>query len=263
MSTLNYATTARTVFTPVGGSTTAGVGGMSNVTSTVVALVHFTVTGNLDLVGLTNSGLTDWYHALSWSNRLTDDDGLTAGLGSATTLAQDTTNWWWVAFDWPTTAAAQRYHWRNHSSGATWVHSTSSVSGGAARAGPGTSGWLRIGYFGDNSAGTVDKALVAIWAGTRFTDTDYGTWTKTSDLWNHALGHPSFLTELNTSTPSDIAGGSTYSSSNSTPAPTLTGADPPSFTFDGIGGGITGSSTASGPGVAGEFHPHLNSRMWL
>jgi hypothetical protein len=208
MSTLNYATTARTVFTPVGGSTTAGVGGMSNVTSTVVALVHFTVTGSLDLVGLTTSGLTDWYHALSWSNRLT-------------------------------------------------------VSGGAARAGPGTSGWLRIGYFGDNSAGTVDKALVAIWAGTRFTDTDYGTWTKTSDLWNHALGHPSFLTELNTSTPSDIAGGSTYSSSNSTPAPTLTGADPPSFTFDGIGGGITGSSTASGPGVAGEFHPHLNSRMWL
>lgn len=27
--------------------------------------------------------------------------------------------------------------------------------------------------------------------------------------------------------------------------------------------GVSGSSVASGPGVAGEFHPHINYRMWL
>jgi hypothetical protein len=33
--------------------------------------------------------------------------------------------------------------------------------------------------------------------------------------------------------------------------------------YKAVAAGVTSSSTASGPAVAGEFSPHLNSRMWL
>jgi hypothetical protein len=258
VATLNFATTDRKVFTPV----SSALGALSNGVGTIIALIHMTTTGGADMVGLTDAGPSNYYHDLQWGgdSKLHDDDNHTPGLGSTATFTQDTTNWWWIALDWPSTAAAYRFHWRNHTAGGSWTHDPSNVSGAAAFAGPGT-GWVRIGAAGDNSAGARDMALAAIWAGTRFVDADYGIWTKTSDLYNHAKGPPTFLCELNATTLVDLIAGSTYSSGNSS-GTGLTGGNPPTWTFDGLGAPI--SNDAKGGLVpAGMLDPELNSQAWF
>jgi hypothetical protein len=229
----------------------------------MVALFKKTVTGSFDATSVQSSGRADIFHSLAHGGgplRVLDDDGLVGPL-STTSVPDDTTNWWWNAVDWGTGTAAERMHWRNQTTLAGWVNDPSGGNNGGLRTGPGTTGWAIIGFNG-NSAATKDQAIIAIWAGTRFADSDYGDWRRTSDLWNHARGHPTFLVELNASTPVDLVGGSTYSALNSS-GTTFVGADPPNFTFDGFGAGTTGSSTASGTGRAGEFHPHLNYKMWV
>jgi hypothetical protein len=231
MATLRFATTDVKVFTPI----SSALGALSNGPGTIIALVHMSTTGSADMLGVLDSSGATFYHDIQWTstNKLTDDENH-VGPTSTSSFTQDATNWWWIAVDWASTAVVERFHIRNHTSGGAWTHDPSAAAGPAAFAGPGTGGWVRVGATPDHSAGARDIAVAAIWAGTRFTDSDYGTWTKTSDLYNHALGRPSFLCELNATTLVDLIAGSTYSSGNSS-GTGLTGADPPSWTFDGVG----------------------------
>jgi hypothetical protein len=232
VATLNFGATDRKVFTPV----SSALGALSAGAGTIIVLIRKTAQASADFCGLTDSTAANYYHALSQTGTdfLIDDENHT-GPTSATAATDDTTNWWWYAGDWASGAASlERFHWRNQTSGGSWTHANSTGNNGGTFTGPGTSGWMRIGYIGDNSGAGKDIALVAVWAGTRFSDTDYASWSKTSDLYSHPLGAPTFLCEVNATTLVDLIGGSTYSSANST-GTTLTGADPPSFTFDGVG----------------------------
>jgi hypothetical protein len=233
VATLAFTTTDRKVFTPI----STALSNLRNATAgTIIVLVKQTTTGAQDFVGLTNSGATTYYHGLIQgftASTLGDDDNTT--ISATATWPQNTTNWYLIAVDWSATnGTADRFHWRDQTAAGTWTHSAGGTNNATAASAT-TAGWLRIGYIGDFSTGAKNEALVAIWSGTRFADADYGSWSKTSDLYNHALGHPTFLSELNTSTPSDLIGGSTYSSANST-GTTLTGADPDNWTLDGVGG---------------------------
>jgi hypothetical protein len=231
MSTLRFAGTDHKVFTPI--STALGTTGAS--TGTMIVLTHKSVLGGTDFCGVLSSGISDWWHALAQANDdvLTDDEGQSSSFATSA-MADDTSNWWWIGMDWPNGTAGNRFHWRNHTTAGSWTHTGGSTSGADRGSNPGTGGWMNIGWMNDNATGTKDIAICAVWIGTRFADGDYGTWTKTSDLYKHALGPPSFLCELTSSTPVDLMGLSTYSSANST-GTTLVGADPPSFTFDQIG----------------------------
>lgn len=56
----------------------------------------------------------------------------------------------------------------------------------------------------------------------------------------------------------DLMGNCTQDAINQTTV--INGDDPPGWAF---GTGITSSSDATGPGRAGQFHPHINYRMWF
>jgi hypothetical protein len=188
VATLNFGTTDRKVFTPV----STALANLPNGAGTIIALIHKSTTGVADFCGLTNSAQTNWYHGLEQSaaGALSDDDGL-AFFQSGSLITDDTTNWYWHAVDWASGAASiEAFHTRNHTSGGAWSHSNAGANNGGTRAGPGTGGWMRLGFVGDFSTGTKDMALVAVWAGTRFSTSDYATWTKTSDLYSHPLGAP-------------------------------------------------------------------------
>lgn len=226
MATLSFSSTGKKVFTPIPsalGQTTANPG-------TLIVLGRKETAGSADWAGITASGQGDWFHGLGQSGATFLDDDGAISLAATSSAPNDTTDWWWLAVDWPTTGTV-RFHWRDHTTGGTWSHENSANSH-TSRAGSGTGGWMNIGYIGDNSTPTRSIAVVGVWAGTRFSDSDYGTWDSTSDLKNHALGQPTFLCECTSTTPVDIMGGSTYDSLNSTNV-ALTGVNPPSFTFDG------------------------------
>jgi hypothetical protein len=259
LTTLRFAGTDHKTFTPI----SAAVANLPNGPGTLVALFKKTVVGSTDTVAVQSAGQADIFHSLAHGGgplKVLDDDGI-VGPVSTTSVPDDTTNWWWNAVDWGSGAAVERMHWRNQSTLAGWTHDPSSAANGGLRTGPGTSGWVLVGWSG-NATATKDLALVAIWPGTRFSDSDYGDWRKTSDLWNHSLGHPSFLVELNAATPVDLVGGSTYSALNSS-GTTFVGADPANFVFDGFGVGISGSGSASGPGRLGMFTPQMRSDAWF
>jgi hypothetical protein len=233
VATLSFAGTDRKIFTPI----SSALANLPNGAGTMVVLIKRTAIGSTDWAGLTDSGLGNWYHTLGaggTSGQLFDDDGLVGPRTAGAFAPDNTTNWYWFAVDWPGTGAAtERFHFRDQTGLGSWGHANTTGNNGGLRAGPGTGGWFRIGYAGD-SANTKLEAVVAVWAGTRFADGDYGDWRKTSDLYNHALGHPTLLVECNAATLVDLIGGSTYSSANSS-GTSLTGADPDNFTFDGIG----------------------------
>lgn len=233
MATLHFGGTDFKVFTPI----SAALANLPNGAGTMVVLVKTTTTGTQDLCGLLDSGGTQWYHAFcvtNISNHLGDDDG--TSIVTSPTAQNDTTSWWLFAVDWPAGGSAtERIHFRNQSTLGAWTHENTNANAGN-RAGPGTGGWFRIGYALDFNTGQKDEALVAVWAGTRLADSDYGAWTKTSDLYSHPAGPPTLLTQLNQSTLVDLIGGSTFSSANSS-GTTLTGADPDNWTLDGVGSG--------------------------
>lgn len=232
MATVHFdaVTTDFKVFTPV----SSALGALSNGPGTMIVLVKQTTTGLQDFCGLVDSGDTLFYHSLisNTGPSLFDDDGA-GSVGAAGTWTQDTTNWYLLAVDW-TAGTPSNFRFRSQTALGSWTSSASAGNGPANKAGPGTGGWFRIGYIGDSAAGAKDQAVVAVW-NTRFSTGDYSTaWNKTSDLWNHPLGRPIFLSELNSGTPVDLVGGSTYSSGNSS-GTALTGADPDNWTFDGLG----------------------------
>ena len=237
MATLNFSNASDLkVFTPI----SSALSNLPNGAGTIIALVRKTFTSSgQDVAGLQNSAATAWYHGLQHGNdqSLADDDGITSTFTGASFTINNTTDWMWIACDWPAgaTGTTERYHYFNHTAGGSWSHQNSSSNNGGNRAGPGTSGWLRIGNFGDQANGCMDCALIAIWAGVRFADANYSDWTKTSQLYNHSAGTPTTLIEMISTSPTDIgANPSTYSSSNSS-GTALTGSNPPNFTFDGTG----------------------------
>jgi hypothetical protein len=235
VATLTFGATDRKIFNPI----SSALANLPNGAGTMIVLVKKTVLGATDYCGLLLGASSDWYHTLAHQagDNLWDDDGL-AGVAASAAATDDTTNWWFYAVDWPASAGTERWHWRNQTTLGSWTHSSSAGNDGGLRAGPTTAaGWFHIGYSGDGSTATKLQAVCAVWAGTRFADADYGSWSKTSDLYNHALGHPTLLVELNTATPSDISGTSTYSSANST-GTSLTGGDPDNWTFDGVGDSV-------------------------
>jgi hypothetical protein len=233
VATLSFATTDRKVFTPI----SAALGSIQNTAGTMIVLLKKSLLGNTDYCAVTDSGLTFWNGSLGQdaSDFLRNDRNhvYTQATAAAT---DDTSNWWIYATDWAAGAASlDRFHFRNQTSLGSFTHTPSTVNNGGAAAGVGTGGWLRLGSYGDESTGTKAMAVVAIWGGTRFGDSDYNVaWNKTSDLYKHPLGTPSFLCELTATTLVDLTGGSTYSSANGS-GTTLTGGDPDNWTFDGVG----------------------------
>src|SRR4051812_31206414 len=242
MATLRLLATEYKGFTPVPTALT----NLANGAATIVTLTKKTTSGasgNTDFTGLLDDA-GSFYRSLSQQSgpaKLWDDD---SAFVTATTASIDSaTDWVWNAVDWPggATGQTQRFHWRNHSTAGSWTNDPSSITDGGNRAGPSAAGpspsaRYRIGYCGDESGTGKDVALVAVWIGVRFADSDYGTWTKTSDLYNHAKGPPTLLVECNATTLVDLMAGSTYSSANSSGG-ALTGSDPPTWTFDGVGSG--------------------------
>jgi hypothetical protein len=238
VATLNFTTTDRKVFTPVSGA----LGALSAGAGTIVVLMKNSgATGDEDFAGLTDSGGTNFYHGLVGgaitSGHLCDDSGPGSVDAPATWPSTNTTIWQMLACDWAASASTENFRWRDQTGLGTWTTSTSVASYGGTKAGPGTGGWLRLGYIGDGTTGARSIGVIAIWAGVRFSTSDYGDFRKTSDLYNHALGHPTFLCQLTATTPVDLIGGSTYSSTNST-GTTLTGADPDNWTMDGLGSAV-------------------------
>lgn len=250
MATLHFGATDFKTFTPV----SSALGDLSNGPGTMIVLVKQTTTGTQDFCGLLNSSATTFYHGLVnglTGGGLLGDDDQTGSVGAAAAWPQDTTNWYLVACDWAATAAPENFRWRSQTSLASFTTSASSTNAPVAKAGPGTGGWFRCGYITDGSAGAKDMGLVAVW-NVRFSTGDYSaSWNRTSDLWKHPLGAPVFLTELTSTTPSDLAGGSTYSSGNSS-GTTLTGADPDNWTFDGVGSAVNTPSFQAIPFMGGH-----------
>jgi hypothetical protein len=81
---------------------------------------------------------------------------------------------------------------------------------------------------------------------------------RTSDIWNCSFGRPDGLWEFNAATITDLTGNGANESSRV--GTTLDAAETPPWTFDGKG---SFSTSASAVGVAGEFAPDLNYRMWF
>jgi hypothetical protein len=236
MTTLHFAGSDYKIFTPI----PSAMREFSNGTpSTMIVLMKKTVTGGTDYCGVTGASGTGgpWYHTLSndtTTPNLYDDDGVGTSSATASSFTDDTINWYLVGGDADgASGSAGNFHQRNQSSLGAWVNTVGSAHG-SLNGSAGASAWLHIGHVGDESGGQKDIAVVAIWAGIRFANSDYGLWTKTSDLWNHPQGHPTFLCECTATTLVDLAGGSTYSAANSS-GTALTGADPANWTMDGIG----------------------------
>jgi hypothetical protein len=185
VATLHFSGTDVKVFTPI----SSALANLPNGAGTIVVLVRQTTAAG-DMAGLLDSTGSTWYHALGVhnagnGNKLWDDDNTTIlGITSQNTSLTD---WKLFALDWGAVAGVESFHFRDQTTLGSWTHENSSVNNSVV-AGPGTSGWFRIGYFLDIPIGAMDMAVVAVWAGTRFASGDYGSWTKTSDLYNHAKG---------------------------------------------------------------------------
>jgi hypothetical protein len=259
VATLHFSGTDVKVFTPI----SSALANLPNGAGTIVVLVRQTTAAG-DMAGLLDSTGSTWYHALGVhnagnGNKLWDDDNTTIlGITSQNTSLTD---WKLFALDWGAVAGVESFHFRDQTTLGSWTHENSSVNNSVV-AGPGTSGWFRIGYFLDIPIGAMDMAVVAVWAGTRFASGDYGSWTKTSDLYNHAKGPPTFLCELTATSPTDLIGGSTYSSGNSS-GTALTGPNPDNWTFDGIGTTTVATPAALDPQIQwtddfgpGDFGPY-------
>lgn len=214
---------------------------------TIALLLRRASTADNDgFCGLINADVgseSDYYHAASMNAGSTtsyfDDDGLVGitwtGAASHPTGAGGN-NFCIVVWDWGTGTATERIHVSaGMGSAESWVHEDSDGNNGGLRAGPGTStGYFTVGGYNASDKFAGDIALVAVWAGTRFSDADAeALWIdkKTSDWYNHSAGHPDTLIELTSTTLTDIG---------DDPAPTLavvsataTGADPTGWTFDG------------------------------
>jgi hypothetical protein len=255
--------TAVVEFTPI----SSQLANLPNAASTMAALVRLGDDG--DVVGLRNpsAGGANWYHGIGRdsSSRLFDDEGIVGCFSTSTALTTSVAgagNYRIIACDWGTGTATEQAHWSaTISSAESWTHSATNTNGGL-RAGPGTTGRLRIGEFGSFTALTGEVALVGIWVGVRMTQAQIEElWTnkRTSDWYSHSAGTPTTLIELTSTSPTDI--GANPSTLGSVTAATATGADPTGWTFDGQGS--TPPNIEDGfAAPAGMFSPNLIEKGW-
>jgi len=222
-------------FTPL----SSALGNLMNGAGTIVALARLGGRGGIVCIEDSAHVNINPGFSLDGASKLNEDDNVALSTASAVvgTTAAAAGNYQVVALDWAAGAASlSRFHWSTVLSGAqTFTHSAAAANNGGTHAGPGTSGHLRIGTGTSEGAFLGEIALVACWT-TRFADGDYAALLagdKTSDWWNHPLGNPITLIELNTLTPVDI--GSAASTLSTLVGGTLTGADPTGWTFDGRG----------------------------
>jgi hypothetical protein len=203
---------------------------------------------NYDVCGVRGGDLSGgYYHGIRYGSGAgaqddySDDDGIVgvqwSGTGASRTSGTTGDDFFISVLSYAAGTVNERIHASGKiGSAESWAHDDSNAANGGNRSGPGTSaGFFHIGNY-DGAWFKGDIALVGIWAGTNFSDSDVeALWVNknTSDWWTHSAGQPDTLIELNTSTPSDI--GADPVSSISLSGPALTGQSPTGWTFDGRG----------------------------
>lgn len=255
--------TSHFVWTPI----SAALANFPNGAGTTAILWKPTSASSVDGTALTDSGNpspTNWYHGANVTTGLWyDDDGTNIITPSN---GQNATDWFIEVVDHPSGAAAlERFHSVDMTTAAAWVHSNSTGNNSGTRAGPGTSGWLRVGYNGDNGdAIGTQIALVAYWAGITLGDTNAALLNankKTSDWYNNPAGVPDFLAEITSLTPTDLVSGNGFSSANSITTNLSVGGDPAGgWNFDGKG--VVADNTTK-PGLLGMFSSQLVPNGWF
>jgi len=163
-------------------------------------------------------------------NELTTDVG---GGGNSTSAFASTTSPYLFVLSKATGTVAPRLAWKLGSGGA-WTHEN--FDGTLANQIAAT--MLEIGAWQGGDFFPGHMGVVTWWEGA-MSDANKealdNNW-RTSDLWNSAHGQPAFLTQLNTSTPTDLAGNASDLAVNGT---TLdAGETLDSWNFDGTGAAV-------------------------
>jgi len=239
MATLRYASITASRFNPI----SAALANLQNEAGTMVVLVRMDAgdAGNDVIALLDNYPAASWYHGLGAdvsTDQPYDDDGfVTVNCSISIPIGATANDFFIFVVDWPAGGAAlERFHVSSKMGVAeSWTHTDSNAVNGGNRAGPGTTGDFVIGDGGSIGALDGDVALVAVWAGTRFTDANVlDLWVnkKTSDWWNHPAGQPTLLLECTATTLVDIgANPSTFADNGAA----RTGLVPTGWTFYGRG----------------------------
>lgn len=136
-------------------------------------------------------------------------------------------------------AVLPRFHVKDLTTPGAWEHANGSIT--TANQASVVGGEVRIGNFHYETVGDFnwfkgDLPLVAWWDGLNMNDTqveEMAASPATSNLHEHSAGSPSSLTEFRASSPTDLEGLITWTNHGAT----LTGTDPPEWSFDGVGGG--------------------------
>lgn len=225
--------------------------GAWNGTFTIAALVRATnAFGPFDtIIGVHSATLMSWQLALFGTPNVIWYDDLNGHQHQPGTAFndEDVNDWYIIVVTRASGATTPRFHFKNLTDGTAWEH-VDSIAASAANPRSASGGYFKIGNF-DNSPGTPGSAdddfegdigLVGFWDGVNMSDGEVEallTNMKTSDWHNHAAGDVTLLTELTSTTPIDI--GEAVISLTVTGA-TLTGSDPPGWTFDGGGFAVRG-----------------------
>lgn len=162
------------------------------------------------------------------------------------TAVTSTTDWYIVAVTKAAGNATPRFHFKDITTGAAWIHENgkTAMNGNGASASGGT---IRVGEFEDVDDLNANDGVLGGWAAA-LTDLQVealATNLRTSDWAGHAVA-PKYVHELTskTSIPDLMGNGATLNVVNGTTVET--GSDPPGWTFDGVGGGGATQQEATG-----------------
>lgn len=210
-----------------------------------------------DLVAMVNNARNTTEAALGWNLGQNQAMDLTRVAASTPVgvVDNDTTNWACYAGGLHTSDTPDViFHRRDHTGDGAFVHTNSTGNTtpgyGAALA---SNGFLQIGRWQTGDYTNADIAVIAIF-NYRLTNAQLDEITlndKTSDIANCSGGAPVFLCELNATHGSlvDLMGNATLVTPVN--SPTLVGADPPRWTFDGLGPQNVATGGAIGFGAVG------------
>jgi hypothetical protein len=208
------------------------------------------------------SSATAWTYEFGISNTtdllFADINPSNARTAPTATIVETSNDWWIAAMTKAAGTTTPRFHLRNVTTGAAWIHE----NGGGTQANPSSAsgGNILLGNFSGTTGnpGSLDDdfngdmALAGWWDGTALSDgqiNELDVNHRTSDWYNNSAGLPSSLTELNTLTPTDLRGLMAWTVSVSG----LTGGDPTSWTFDAQGA----ADNQTIQSVGGHFDPSL------
>lgn len=238
MATLlfNSASSQYTGFTSLGGGLEDLFGGPH----TIVALGRQSATGAWrQMIQGANSGRTTAYGGVGFTNSNAMVYDASRNSVNDSTTWTSTSDWIMacVTVDTGDTPDAI-FHRRNHSTDSAWTHINGSGSPGYVAGAPGSTGFLQIGRWLTSDYWSGEIAVIAAW-NARLTNAQLDeliTNDKTSDLYNCSAGPPLLLVEMNVDETSLVnIGDGDADRLVPASAPSLTGADPPRWTFDGIG----------------------------